>query len=135
VEELKDLMASYDGSLVLPLSPSSAAPHTNQAGFDQNEAKEDGFEPILSVMVDPMIQACSAWSDALPTAFQRATLMVNCIQEILIALQLYGSFTRYRSELIQARMEVHLDILATEEVSDNVMRDVSTFIISISTMI
>ena len=114
VVELKALMASYDSSLVLPLSPKS-----ENNGFRtlvEAEDREKGFQPILVAIVDPLIQLCSMSADRLSTPFKRSVFMLNCLHYILTALQYFPGLTKRRCELLETQIGVHVDMVVQEEV-------------------
>jgi hypothetical protein len=115
VNELKDLMASQDASLVQPLSP---VQDSYGCIFQVATDRESSFAPVLTSVVDPLVQTCTAWSEQLSHSFSQSIFMVNCLYEILIALQLYSSFTKRSYELIEAQVEVHLELIVEEEVHD-----------------
>jgi hypothetical protein len=107
VAQLKELMASFDASLLTP----GASPGIPSSPYEQD------FSPILSAVVDPLIQMCGKWSERLSDKADSLIFSLNCLQYITNALQLYGSFTGARSGLIEGQMEATMEALVEEEAS------------------
>ncbi len=116
---LKDVMTAFDGSLMMPLPP-SRDPTWSQANLPSLHVKaqdrEDGFAPILAAMVDPLVQACTAASESLATPMDRGMFMLNCLLAVQSALQSFMSFTKRRMELLDAQLDVHVELIVINEV-------------------
>ncbi|KAJ3296955.1 Golgi transport complex subunit 6 [Borealophlyctis nickersoniae] len=95
VLQLKEIMASYDSSLVT--SPE----------------RDRDFGTILTAILDPLLQMCVLGSTSL-SALDNAIYMVNCLHFIQAALSLYH-FTSGHVQVIESQIEAQVEVLVQEE--------------------
>ena len=120
--DLKTLMVSYDSSLMLPLSPAiDSSPLLQKrnsliaTAFQPSKNRENGFDIILNMFVDPLLQMCLNSAERLADPFRKSVFIVNCIHALIASLNLYVTFTRKRCDLLAAQMEVHREIIVDEQ--------------------
>jgi len=95
IMQLKDIMASYDTSLV------------------SNNDKEAGFAEILSLLIDPIMQFVGLSSTNL-NKYDSAIYMINSLTLLQNTLNQY-SFTKKSAEKLNDEIGVYIDILIHEE--------------------
>jgi len=95
IMQLKDIMASYDTSLV------------------SNNDKEAGFSEILSLLIDPIMQFVGLSSTNL-NKYDSAIYMINSLTLLQNTLNQY-SFTKKSAEKLNVEIGVYIDILIHEE--------------------
>jgi conserved oligomeric Golgi complex subunit 6 len=76
--------------------------------------KEDDFAPILTALVDPMLQLCTLSADKLDVE-DRSVLHINAISHVQALLRRYP-FTRMRLETLSLQVETYMDALVQGEV-------------------
>ncbi|KAJ3056818.1 Golgi transport complex subunit 6 [Rhizophlyctis rosea] len=97
VAQLKEIMASYDSSLVT------------------TDEKRNIME-ILSAMLDPLLEMCVLGAARL-SVLDNAIYMVNCLHMIQSALSHYA-FTAAYMQLIDSQIEEQEEVLVTEQYQD-----------------
>lgn len=97
MNRLVDIMASYDSSII------------------SNESREQQFSPVLTAILDPLLQMCTLSATQLPAA-DMAVYMINCLSVIQNAILPYN-FAGKRVEMLSAQIEAHMDTLVEEETS------------------
>eukprot|EP00158_Paraphelidium_tribonemae_P005241 Partr_v1_DN27240_c1_g1_i4_m39020 putative Component of oligomeric Golgi complex 6 len=125
IVELKALMANYDSALILPLVPalgvvdiSGSSPASSTLGgraFVSTKNRASGFDTVLNLFVDPLLQMCISSGERLSTPFMRSIFVLNCVTVLVGALNMYVSFTKRRCELLEAHLEVHQETVVDEE--------------------
>ncbi|RKO87918.1 oligomeric Golgi complex subunit 6 [Blyttiomyces helicus] len=93
--QLKEIMSSYDGSMVV------------------SEQRENDFSEILMAILDPVLQMCVLGTSKL-SPLENAIYMVNCLHHIQTALSLY-SFTSRQVESIEFQIEAQIEVLVAEQ--------------------
>eukprot|EP01112_Ceratiomyxa_fruticulosa_P012391 TRINITY_DN3427_c0_g2_i1.p1 TRINITY_DN3427_c0_g2~~TRINITY_DN3427_c0_g2_i1.p1 ORF type:complete len:740 (-),score=94.15 TRINITY_DN3427_c0_g2_i1:40-2259(-) len=96
---LKDLITTFNASLV-PI-----------------EERTTEFAPVLSAVIDPLLQMCSLSATLTPLDLSSmAVYMINCISSIQTSLSNYD-FTAPRIEMLAAQVDAHMDTLVEEQTS------------------
>lgn len=75
--------------------------------------REAEFKPILSAILDPLIQSCTLSSSKLGLS-EMAVYMINCLQVIQWTISKYD-FTKSRLESLSQHMKSYMDSLVAEQ--------------------
>ncbi|KAJ1547809.1 Golgi transport complex subunit 6, partial [Cladochytrium tenue] len=94
VDQLKELMSSYDASLI------------------KYAEKEADFSRILSAVLDPLVKFCGTGTEQL-TRLENTIYVINCLHHIQMALHLY-TFTASWIKDIETKIESQMQILEEE---------------------
>ncbi|KAL2920049.1 Golgi transport complex subunit 6 [Polyrhizophydium stewartii] len=97
ITQLREIMLSYDGSLLSP------------------EARAREFVQIISALMDPVIRMCELASTNLKP-LESAIFMVNCLHHIQTALAAF-SFASEQVQAIDAQMDAQVEVLVKEQFS------------------
>lgn len=126
IENLKQLMNDYDDSFLLPFSPtttdinSKAFLSTSVAvggdGFLQAEDAQSGFDPILAILLTPMLQQCAGDASLLKSALDSKRYHCNCLRAISACLHLHESFTQKWCTVVDESLDAEIGHLNAEQV-------------------
>lgn len=114
VKNISDLMSSYDSSLIVPLSPTKDSFSQGNFSFQVSSDREAGFAPILSALIDPLVQMCETASIGYTSLLNRTLFLLNCFYELNTTLQIYHLFTK--SQLNRIEVQVSLNIEKAEDI-------------------
>ncbi|KAI8092737.1 oligomeric Golgi complex subunit 6 [Halteromyces radiatus] len=101
--QLKEILASYDSSLVMATQP-------------VNDLPEFDFGEILDAIVEPLLQMCEASVEKL-NKVDNHIYMINCIHYIQSTMTMY-SFTEKKRQALSEQTDERLDLLANEQCRD-----------------
>eukprot|EP01114_Cavostelium_apophysatum_P003972 TRINITY_DN14104_c0_g1_i1.p1 TRINITY_DN14104_c0_g1~~TRINITY_DN14104_c0_g1_i1.p1 ORF type:complete len:708 (+),score=123.47 TRINITY_DN14104_c0_g1_i1:88-2124(+) len=97
ISRLKDVVNIFDHSLV-----------------PMNE-REAEFRPVLSAIIDPLVQACNLSASGL-SASDMSVFMINCLSVMQSSLASFD-FASSRIEMLSAHIKAHMDTLVAEQTS------------------
>ncbi|XP_065056579.1 conserved oligomeric Golgi complex subunit 6-like isoform X1 [Rhopilema esculentum] len=88
---------------------------SHDAAITSLEERQKDYDKILSVVLDPLLQACAVSASRLNST-DMATYMVNCLYQIQSTLSVF-EFTDIKIEMLAGQIEAHSDTLLSEQAS------------------
>lgn len=117
VSDLKELIDSYDSSLIVPLSPSN-----QPSGYmvQLNQDRDQGLDTIISTLLDPLMnQTLNQYCEQLKNPLDKSIFSVNCLSYTIDTLFLksaghHNAILNSRRQALESQTSFHIDIIVEE---------------------